>query len=121
MHHRPDRSARKFVNKLLMIINNIKSVVDNVLKCLLRAHPSLTHLHALFDLPVPLQVQANELRVKPDELFQLPESFPGELVFAKVDILNRRVVQEVIPELTRCCIREIVVAQVKVFDLDGLA
>jgi hypothetical protein len=66
-------------------------------------------------------VQANELRVKPDELFQLPESFPGELVIAKVDIFNRRVVQEVIPELTSCCIRKIVVAQVKVFDLHGLA
>ena len=121
MHYRPDRSARKFVNKLLMIINNIKSVVDNVLKCLLRAHPSLTHLHALFDLPVPLQVQADDFRVKPDELFQLPESFPGELVIAKVDILNRRVVQEVISELTRCYIGERVVTQVKVFDLDGLA
>ena len=92
-----------------------------MLKSLLRAHPSLTHLHALFDLPVPLQVQADELRVKSDELFQLPKPFPRELVITKVDILNRRVVQKVVPELTRCDIGERVLAHVEVLDLDGLA
>jgi hypothetical protein len=44
--------------------------------------------------------------VKSDELFQLPETFPGELVITKVDILNRSVVQKVVPEFTRCNIGE---------------
>ena len=63
MHHRPDRSARQSVNKLLMIINIKNSIVDNVLKSLLRAHSSLAHLYAVFDLPVSVQVKANELRI----------------------------------------------------------
>ena len=59
--------------------------------------------------------------VKSDELFQLPETFPGELVITKVDILNRSVVQKVVPEFTRCNIGERVATQVEVLDLDGLA